>query len=93
MLRLLKFYAVTLLRSVGLYPRYWRDGAEGAEDGVPIAWAVVDEHGIWFTRVREEDAVESFRRAVAFGEHTGRIVPLYRDSLANRADASPRMQA
>ena len=43
----------------------------------PVAWAVEDSRGVWFTRVRREDADEAYGRAVAFSRETGRIVPLY----------------
>ena len=42
-----------------------------------VAWAVEDSSGVWFTRVRREDAEEAYGRAVAFSRETGRIVPLY----------------
>ena len=45
--------------------------------GEPVAWAVADESGVWFARLRREDADEAFCRAVAFGENSGRLVPLY----------------
>jgi hypothetical protein len=43
----------------------------------PVAWAVEDSSGVWFTRVMREDAEEAYGRAIAFSRETGRIVPLY----------------
>ena len=52
----------------------------------PIAWAVEDNRGVWFTRVRREDAEESYGRAVAFSRETGRIVPLYPQTTLTDAE-------
>lgn len=52
----------------------------------PVAWGVVDEGGLWFTRVRIEDAAEAFNRAMAFTKESGGLIPLYRSPTLTDAE-------
>ena len=60
--------------------------ASAGSVGEPAAWAVADESGVWFARLRREDADEAFRRAVSFNETFGRLVPLYRSPTLTDAE-------